>query len=212
VDDWRRDLRRSNQAFGRAVYPEIQPYIGGGEYQSLETGDDNLDRMGGIDGYQLFHNGVRTIAQRTQFVDDYRKPATFTVRRTRSSGAVTEAQKRYDAINEGFDLPGLVIQAYVHEEQQQLIRVGVVHGRPFYEWVFRQMDRWSVLYAGSDRNSFLVVPWQAISIDNAKSLSEIPFLGKDGLGVIYRTPIDFFDRHPCYATDLRRRTPGLRWI
>ncbi len=214
---WGDDLRLSARMFQEVVWPEISPYIGGGTLRSLETGDDDLDRAGGIDGYQLFKTGVRTIAQRTQFVDEYNKPGTFTIRKARRTGACTEFQKRLTAINQGFDVPALVIQAYVHTTKQFLMRVGIAHGTPFYAYALSRPERWRELYARDDGNAFLVVPFLDICRDNARDTtdaqrSEVPFLAKDGMGYVHRSPDTFFDRHPCYFTDLRRHDTSLRWI
>jgi hypothetical protein len=219
--DWRADLERSREAFREIVWPEIAAYVGGGALVSLEDrGDDDLDRTGGIDAYERLETGIRTIAQRTQFIDDYQKPQTFTIRCARRHHTLTEFHKRYDAINQGFDLPGLVIQAYVHEERRQLMRVGITHGRPFYEYVFRQVDRWSTRHNSDGSAAFLVIPWVAISKDNAAGRSNVPLLAKDVLGVVHRTPDTFFSR-PLQAVvfdlDARfltsgRRQPGLLQI
>ena len=219
MDDWRGDLARSEKAFRETVWPEIAMYVGGGTLTSLEkTGCDDLDRTGGIDAYELLHTGIRTIAQRTQFVDDYRKPATFTIRHSRRRNSATEYRKRYDAINQGFEVPGLVIQAYILEAQQLFIRAAVTHGRPFYEYVFKHNTRWQHRENRDGSASFLVVPWLTISADNAAGRSEVPLLAKDGLGVIHRTPDSFFarretvfDRESIYFTD-SRRNQGLLWI
>jgi hypothetical protein len=213
-----RDLDRSRRAFEAVVWPEIVRYVGGGTLRSLETGENDLDRTGGIDAYQLLRTGIRTIAQRTQFVDDYRKPATFTIRYSRRRNSLTEFQKRYDAINQGFDVPGLVIQAYVHEQRQQFIRAAIVHGRPFYEYVIADARRWQTRENREDGAVFLVVPWSSISIDNARDRSEVPLLAKDGIGVVHRTPDSFFgardtvfDRNPIYFSH-RQRNSDLLWI
>ena len=218
ADDWRADMRRSAKAFQEIVWPEIVDYVRGGNFCSLETGRDDLDRTGGIDGYQILRTTIRTIAQRTQFTDDYPKPSTFTVRCSRQSGAATELTKRGDAIDQGFDLPGLVIQAYVHEGSQQLDRVGITHGRPFYNYVRANLHRWREVPTNDGSARFLVVPWYVISIDNGTGLSEVPFLGKNGLGVVYRTPDCWFSARPnVFDQDARyfshtRRDRGLLWI
>lgn len=217
--DWQADLRRSRVAFREIVWPEIAEYVGGGVLVSLEEhGDDDLDRTGGIDAYELLETGCRTIAQRTQFIDDYEKPATFTIRSSRRRNTLTEVHKRYDAINQGFDLPGLVIQAYVHEARRLLMRVGITHGRAFYEYAFAQLDRWQTRHNHDGSATFLVVPWVAISKDNAAGRSDVPLLAKDVLGVVHRTPDTFFnrrptvlDRDPRFLTSARRH-PGQLWI
>lgn len=212
--DWRTDLRRSAKAFSDLVWPEICPYIGGGQLRSLELETNNgLDQAGGIDGYQLLSTGIRTIAQRTQFIDDYAKPATYTIRQTRQSGAATEYLKRIDAIRCGYDLPALVIQSYVSEERQFVWRLAITHGRPFYEYVFRHEEHWASHWARDGSAKFMVVPWERICRDNAIASDgeSVPLLLKDCMGSVARSPIDWFDARP-YRTDLKRQCTHLPWI
>ena len=112
-------------------------------------------------------------------------------------------------------MPGLVIQAYVHEQRRTFIRAAVVHGRPFYAYVFARMDHWNIHTNALDRNQFVVVPWERISRDNNAGRSEVPMLKKDGMGVVDRSPDSFFnsretvfDRDPRYFTS-HRRDPKL---
>lgn len=211
VDDWRADQKRSAKAFREIVWPEIVDYVGGGTLMSLEeTGNDDLDRTGGIDAYQLLRTGIRTITQRTQFLDDYRKPATFTIRYSRTRNPLTEYQKRYDALNKGFETPGLVIQAYVYEKPQQFVRAGITHGRPFYEYVFASRRRWQM--QATSNAEFLVVPWVAIAIDNgAEPSALLPFLWKNEMGVVTRTPDSWFSTRPNpFDQDLRYHSHAHR--
>ena len=214
--DWRTDQRDSAVAFRDIVWPEIYRYIGGGELRSFEFDTNNkLDQTGGLDGYQLLSTGIRTIAQRTQFIDEYDKPATFTIRYRRRTGAATEYLKRVDALRCGYDLPALVIQAYVHKERQFMWRVGITHGRPFYEYVFRQEHRWERNEARDGSAAFLVVKWHNdICRDNEKASDAeiVPLLMKDCMGTVGRSPKpdDWFDRHQ-YLTDLTRHSK-LAWI
>lgn len=127
----------SERAFRELVWPAISEMCGGGELRSLESERSPLDTRGGIDGYQVFRTGVRTLAQRTQRLDDYEKPRTFTIRDTLSSGGITEMAKRLDALEKGYDLPAITIQGYVLEKAWRFVRAGVVHTRPFYQWVLQ---------------------------------------------------------------------------
>ena len=215
VDDWRADQIRSERAFREIVWPQLVSYLGGGTLTSLETtGTDDLDRTGGIDAYQRLQTGVRTITQRTQFVDDYPKPPTFTIRYSRQRNPLTEYQKRMDAIDKGFALPGLVIQAYVHEEKQVFVRAAVTHGQPFYAYVAAQANRWKRNEATAGSAGFLIVPWLAIFTDNATDRSSVPLLTKDGLGVVVRTPTMFFaGRKDVYKPFVDAwRSHALLWI
>lgn len=127
----------SARAFREVVWPEIGARLGGGALRLVEGGTAHaeLDTRGGVDAYQVFRTGVRTIAQRTQRLDDYEKPRTFTIRKTLASGGTTELEKRLAALSSGNDLPAITVQAYVHWKTRTFGCAGVVHTRPFYLWV-----------------------------------------------------------------------------
>ena len=101
--------------------------------------------------------------------------------------------------------------------KQQLIRVGITHGEPFYKYVFEKRF-WRKKETHDGGAEFVVVPWSQISIDNAAGRSEVPFTGKNGLGVVHRTPDCWFsahqtvfDRDPRYFSATRRNR-NLLWI
>lgn len=118
--DWVTDLNRSNVAFLREVWPQIQKQCGGGEIKPVEIFDDvmsrELDMMCGIDIWQtITGEGCRGIGSRVQFGD--KNWRTFTIRKERDSGAVTEYEKRKEAIDSGgrFIYPYLTSHAYVSD-------------------------------------------------------------------------------------------------
>lgn len=187
---------RSVKAFREIVWPEIRDMCGGGALRSLEESCDPMDTRGGIDAYQLLHTGIRTMTQRTQFCDDYEKPGTFTIRSELAvGGGATEIHKRMEALEKGYDLPTLVVQAYVIEKQKRLVRVGIAHARPFYEYVRNGSNRWRHKQAREGGNKFIVVPWLDIMVDNSRRRSDVPFASKDALCMV-RTPTDFFAGWP----------------
>lgn len=124
----------SERAFRELVWPAISDMCGGGSLRSFERAGSDLDTRGGIDAYQVFSTGIRSMAQRTQRLDDYEKPRTFTVRKSLARGGATEWEKRLDALDKGHDLPSITIQAYVLWETRRFVRAGIVHTRPFYQW------------------------------------------------------------------------------
>jgi hypothetical protein len=114
---WQEDLSKSNAFFMAKVWPEISSLCGGGEIKPVEMMDDSiskdLDMHCGIDLWQTVEgSGCRGIASRVQFGD--KNWRTFTIRKSRDSGSVTEYQKRKEAIDsEGkFIYPYLTCHAY----------------------------------------------------------------------------------------------------
>lgn len=115
-----RDLSASAADFLRVVWPAIRSKCGGGELEPVESVTaegfaKTLDVMSGIDAWQVVDGlGIRGIASRVQWGDtDW---ATFTVRKTRTSGARTEWDKIEQAARlaeRGFIRCHLVVQAYV---------------------------------------------------------------------------------------------------
>jgi len=114
----RNDLTRSNAAFLSLVWPVIAEKCGGGSIKPVELMDDeiskDLDVLCGIDIWQTVSgSGCRGIASRVQFGD--KNWRTFTIRKSRDSGARTEYEKRREAILSGgkYIFPYLTCQAYV---------------------------------------------------------------------------------------------------
>ncbi|MEN6487655.1 MAG: ParB N-terminal domain-containing protein [Smithella sp.] len=77
-----------------------------------------LDQLAGIDVWYINKlNGIRGIASRIQTGSNYK---TFTIRKTRDTGARTEYEKRKIAIEKGYLYPYLTVQAYVAENGKLL--------------------------------------------------------------------------------------------
>lgn len=118
------DLNASSLDFRRVVWPVIRPWCGGGNYQEIESGKEAgpmliLDAVAGVDGLQVLPNGmgVRGIASRLQWGEMAWN--TFTVRKGRSNGCVTEMAKRKYAIETpGCLVPYFTCQAYLSSKQQ----------------------------------------------------------------------------------------------
>lgn len=164
----------TTRAFREIVWPEIGAMCGGGNLVSLEGPSSDLDTRGGIDAYQVFRTGVRTIAQRTQRVDEYDKPSTFTIRVDRADGGITEWEKRVDALDRNNDLPTITVQAYVMEQKAYMVKAGIVHTRPFYQWARQNRHHFHRKEARDDGNGFLIIPWLLLMLD-----SNVPFAVKD---------------------------------
>lgn len=126
--NWKDDLKKSHSAFMKIILPEIREYIEGGRIISIEIIQDSylandLDRECGIDAWQKIEGkGCRGIASRVQFGEiDYK---TFTIRKSRDSGTMTEYQKRKLAIETGkYIYPYWTCHGYIHNDK--LLSAGV---------------------------------------------------------------------------------------
>lgn len=180
----------SQRAFQEIVWPVIRPLVGGGELKMVEGSASHLalDMVGGIDAYQVFSNGVRTIAQRVQRVDDvYSAPRTLTVRSSLVGGGETELQKRVAALKGGMDLPHITVQAYVIERAREFVWAAIVHTAPYYQWIASHADSLRSRRNSQDGNGFVVVP--------VDGLVGVPLATTNGL-IHDRAPSEFFADAP----------------
>lgn len=131
-DEVARDLSDSAFDFRRVVWPEIGPWCRGGDLEPVEAVspgpfEKQLDVLAGIDAWQIVDGaGIRGICSRIQWCKDDRNglPSwfeTFTIRRSRPSGASTEWEKRTKALNGegGFIRPALIVHAYLRPPRRQ---------------------------------------------------------------------------------------------
>jgi hypothetical protein len=159
LSEWKKDLSKSNRAFLSLVWPVIQRKCGGGEIKPVEVLADNdlaldLDRNCGIDIWQSVDGvGARGIASRVQFTE--KNWQTFTVRKSRASGARTEYAKRLSAIESGgrFIYPYLTSQAFV--DATQLVGVGVARTVD----IFDAIKRGKAYINQTDNADFFCVRW-----------------------------------------------------
>jgi hypothetical protein len=165
------DLSDSTYDFLRAVWSDISPVCGGGEFSPVEGNANEelqvqLDTLAGIDGVQILPNkiGMRGIASRIQWGPiDW---GTFTIRAIRGSGARTELEKRLYAIEhpeEGLLLPHLTVQAYISERRTgHLLSAAVAYTRELipYAHAMKKGVWWQqVKQDDGSINRFLVVRW-----------------------------------------------------
>lgn len=146
--DVARDLSDSAYDFKRVVWPVVSQWCQGGHLQPVEAVsstefEKQLDMMSGIDAWQIVDNvGIRGIASRVQWPPDYNgRPGffeTFTVRRSRATGAPTEWDKRANVIEDrcGFLRPALIVHAYIRPPRRQ--------GGLNYACMVRSDDLWSL--------------------------------------------------------------------
>lgn len=134
------DMRTSINRVEKAA-PIIRQLMNGGEIKTVE-GDDNeicklLDVTCGTDYLQVYKEFglVQGVASRVQVIKDGFRPFnTFTVRKARDSGAVTEYEKRQYAIRHGGIYPYLTMQMYVGEDES-VLSVGIAKTTDIMDFV-----------------------------------------------------------------------------
>lgn len=134
MSDFERDLSKSSAAFRDVVWPAMQAVFKG-ELMPIESIKDSavaklIDMRSGIDAFHLSESkSIRGMACRVQFIesiqDVYR---TFTVRRSRPSGAMTEYTKRKHDIDShsGWIYPFLTVHGYVTKSDRPSLIVAAV--------------------------------------------------------------------------------------
>ena len=161
----------SSYDFQRTVWPYVCPKIGGGELVMVEGHASDamramLDMQAGIDGWHVHSTeGLRGIGSRVQWLKTGVRPFnTFTVRRSRASGAETEYEKRCRAIygHGGYLYPHLTIQAYIREPRRQgdLVSLGIARTCDVVEYIGAHLGTIEVRHVmNGGAASFFVVPW-----------------------------------------------------
>jgi len=140
--NWEKDLSKSSADFKELVWPEIKDtWFDGAKIIPVEavTNDkmkDRLDQYAGIDMWELNENsGMRGIASRVQWTD--RPWNSFTIRKERATGTMTEYEKRRKAIfgDRGYLYPEITIQAYINESRTKLLSVGGIKTKFLFQYV-----------------------------------------------------------------------------
>ena len=150
-DPWIKDLTKSNALFVNAVWPVLEPLLaaslGRGKLMPVEILQHNtmaieLDKECGMDFlYRVEGRGVVGIASRVQSGEKYW--GTFTVRKSRPSGARTEYVKRREALDSGeFLTPGLTCQAYC-DNNGNLLGGGIASTRDVVDAVDDNCTNWN---------------------------------------------------------------------
>lgn len=129
---WQDDLNKSKKTFLELVWPIISHHFKNGKLipieASYQTCNNNgydiakdLDILCGIDFWHVVEGeGCRGIASRVQFQDENYK--TFTIRKERLSGAVTEFEKREKAISTGLYIyPVFTAHAYANADGTEIM-------------------------------------------------------------------------------------------
>jgi len=177
---WMKDLKKSNTAFLKIIWPKIKYLCGGGDIQPVEIISDNqiardLDILCGIDIWQTVEGrGCRGIASRVQFGD--KSWGTFTIRKSRDSGARTEYEKRVEAIKDGrFIYPYLMCHAYIDTPGENLLEVGLARTIDVFDAIEKEL----VVVKTTTNASFLAVNFEDVKDvkifrPSAPSILELP--------------------------------------
>lgn len=133
------DMSWSSVLFEKQVWPIIKESLGGGDLLQMENRPDIelakiLDMKAGIDGWHIKGDLMRGIACRCQDRIDYRS---FTIRKSRASGARTEYEKRREAITSpgGFLFPAITVQSYAKTTQGPVLSIGIAFTKDVIEYI-----------------------------------------------------------------------------
>lgn len=183
------DLRDSSFDFKRVVWPVIQPMIGKGDFMLVEgnASDDmrmKLDQLAGIDGWHVVNDkGMRGIACRVQWVNHLGQSwNTFTIRRSRATGSVTEYEKRRSAIHsqKGWLYPHLTVQAYILKPRSRgpLVSVAIASTEDLIDAIDCGLSISRTNH--SDGNSFEAIHWDVLETHGYRIRSYFAGLSPDG--------------------------------
>lgn len=154
------DMTWSSKLFNEQVWPLCLPYLGKGQLIQMEGRPDTelanlLDMHSGIDAWHMHPvHGLRGIASRVQTGMAYN---TFTVRLRRDTGAVTEFDKRKNAIesNGGWIYPKIAIQAYAKLRVGPILSVGIA----YTEDIIRFIEKGMHITKQTTNATFAVCDW-----------------------------------------------------
>ncbi len=161
----RMDMERSSSYVEAQVKPVIEELLPNWHMMKVE-GEDNevcqlLDMSCGID--YLLHSEqsslVVGVSSRVQYGKNYR---TFTVRKDRASGVLTEHQKRTQAISRGGLYPLYSVQSYIGDNGE-LAGLGIVRTADLSEFIGRGLAREKT--TGADKigqAEFYVCSWDKL--------------------------------------------------
>ena len=175
--DVRQDLSDSIYDFRRLVLPVIESeQLLGGQIVSIEeaTAEDgmdfvrNMDNLAGIDLVRLTPMGMSGIANRLQWVSNGMPYDSFTIRLSRTTGAMTEYEKRKKAIESGgrFLYPHITIQSYVTEPRRGgcLLSFAIALTRD----IIQLCETATVKTNPQDGNEFYIVWWRQLQNTNRR--------------------------------------------
>ena len=159
------DSQRSRRAFERFVAPVLRQALNAKTILPTEptaSGYDSdlaaaLDMRAGIDGFiDDGENQLYAYASRIQFGQNY---ATFTIRRSRPTGARTEFNKLVHARQVQAMMPTFHVQTFVDADGQNAT-VAIVETLELLRYVYKHRDQWRKTDGGE---TFYVAPFDDVA-------------------------------------------------
>ena len=175
--DVEKDLSDSAYDFLRLVYPKLKElnFLAGEVVPTETVTSDQMveafDQLAGIDAWIIKDNiGITGLASRIQWYEPERHPFfpfnSFTIRKSRYTGAKTEYEKRTAAINSKgeFLFPYLTCQAYIVERRTgDLISMAIARTVDIFQMIIR--NRYEQR-KNRDGNYFYAVFWEGMKVYN----------------------------------------------
>jgi hypothetical protein len=148
--------------------PIIANLLNGGEIKAVEGSQEEiclmLDRTCGIDYFQIYPKTGLIWGIGSRFQKTYGKPFnTFTVRRSRESGAETEFIKRLYAIKHNCIYPQLTMQGYYSDKTGEILSLAIAKTKDIMQYILDNKQNIKVQYTHEDKigqASFFIVNWQ----------------------------------------------------
>lgn len=171
MDNFEVALKKSSVNFKNYLEDIALQVLGGGEFEIVEgvTKDKMsrlLDTLAGIDLWHInTKHGIRGVANRVQYSTNYK---TFTIRKSRESGARTEYEKRAFAIEHELLYPVLTLQGYL-EKSGEVLGFAIAKTVDIINMI--KDGNCTIRKTGSDQigqASFYVVNWQQMKNLNYK--------------------------------------------
>lgn len=166
-----KDMNYSLKQVERAK-PIIKSLLNGGEIKAVEGNDNEiclmLDRTCGTDYFQCYGQSdgkldglVWGVGSRFQSIRNGYKPFnTFSIRKSRESGANTEFAKRKFAIDNGGIYPYLTMQGYYDEVTGEILSLAIAKTKDIWDYI--ESGNCQIRHTGANQigqADFYVIPW-----------------------------------------------------
>lgn len=163
---WLEDLKKSANIIKSAtpILQEIfeDPYL---TIMQVEGKDEEvcqvLDKTCGIDYLALTHNGQSFgVAWRCQWVEENKEYNTFTMRKSRDTGASTEYEKRLKAIQDKAVYPHYVVQTFADKTTNEILSLALTTTESLLDYIAKEKP--TVKHTGKAQTgqaSFFVIDW-----------------------------------------------------
>lgn len=156
-NSWDIDAEDSVKAF-YSIKDTILPKLLTGTIHTVEHQDNEvlilLDQNAGIDYISETDKGLRGIAWRAQWGQDWR---TFTIRKIRNTGANTEFAKRVQQIDSSYLYPVFTMQGYFdNRTDNNLLSVAIIETNRLYQFINECPDR---AHLRKSDNEFFYIYW-----------------------------------------------------